>query len=85
MHENSRLPRRDADATRLNPEGEVNPVFMTLSAPSSASLSGGSATSYIRGALLRTMQASVSADGQSYFFPIGDSIYRPFTLAVRPA
>ncbi len=57
------------------------PNALTLSNAAPSSLSGGSSTSYISGALRRTMQASVSADGQSYVFPVGDSIYRPFTLA----
>lgn len=57
------------------------PNALTLSNVAPSSLSGSSSTSYIRGALRRTMQANVSADGQSYVFPVGDSEYRPFTLA----
>lgn len=57
------------------------PNTLTLSALSPSALSGGSATSYIRGALLRTMQSDIGSDGQSYLFPVGDNIYRPFTLA----
>ena len=57
------------------------PNALTLSNAAPSSLSGSSSTSYIRGALRRTMQANVSADGQSYVFPVGDSEYRPFTLA----
>ncbi|MBD1209840.1 MAG: IPT/TIG domain-containing protein [Ignavibacteria bacterium] len=56
-----------------------NALMLSNAAPSS--LSGSSSTSYIRGALRRIMQANVSADGQSYVFPVGDSEYRPFTLA----
>ncbi len=57
------------------------PNILTLSNPFPSSLAGGSAASYIRGALRRTMQANISTDGQSYVFPVGDNIYRPFTLA----
>ncbi len=56
------------------------PNTLTLANPAPSALAGGSSLSYIRGALRRTMQANINTDGQSYLFPIGDTIYRPFTL-----
>jgi hypothetical protein len=57
------------------------PNALTLAAAAPSSLTGGSATSYIRGALRRSLQANIALDGQTYFFPVGDTTYRPFALA----
>jgi hypothetical protein len=45
-------------------------------------ITGGSSSSHIRGTLRRRLQANVSSDGVSYFFPIADSsgAYRPARL-----
>ncbi len=55
-------------------------IIVFTDAPSA--ITGGSSTSHIRGTLRRVVQSNVSADGVSYFFPIGDSsgAYRPATL-----
>ncbi len=59
----------------------AQPNTLTLGNSSPSAISGGSVNSYIQGALRRTMQAGITSDGLSYAFPVGDNVYRPFTLA----
>ncbi len=53
-----------------------------VSTDSPTAITGGSATSHVRGTLRRRLQSSVSVDGFSYFFPIADAsgTYRPAKL-----
>lgn len=54
--------------------------LLTITNTSASAITGGSATSYISGPLLRYLQAGLSS-GTSYNFPIGKSgSYYPFTL-----
>jgi hypothetical protein len=55
---------------------------ITVTSTATDAVEGGSTTAFVRGDLLRSFQPSVSTDGTSYFFPVGDSLgtYRPTTL-----
>ncbi|RYY39844.1 MAG: hypothetical protein EOO08_09240, partial [Chitinophagaceae bacterium] len=56
-----------------------NTNLLTISGTTTGSVSGGSATTYVNGPLVRTLPASL-ATGTTYTFPIGKSGYNPFEL-----
>ncbi len=61
----------------LNTNGNT----FTVSNTATNAISGGSATSYVQGQLIRNFLPNIAADGTSYAFPIGNaSNYRPLTL-----
>lgn len=58
-----------------------NTNILNVGNVATGAISGGSATSYVNGPLVRAMNTNIVADGTSYAFPVGDAGgYRPLNL-----